>query len=373
MRDHIIILGGGLAGLTAALHLAQSGKTVTVVEKHTYPRHKVCGEYVSTEVVPYLKSLGIDLSQHGAVNITQAHFSTQTGASVRCQLPLGGLGISRFALDAFLYEKACSAGATFVFETADSVSFANDFFSITLGNGQILKAGFVIGAFGKRSNLDKKLGRKFISKPSPWLGVKAHYKGEFPTDTVGLHNFEGGYCGVSTVENGDLNICYLVSFEAFKKFGNIDEFENSVLKSNPELNAILSRSKRTFPQPLTISQINFDQKPVVENHMLMIGDAAGLIHPLCGNGMAMAIHSAQIASEVMLLSNPKNNRTYLEQAYQSRWNREFRVRMKAGRMLSRALLNPSLSTWLLGAVKRFPSLLPKIISLTHGKPMKAVA
>ncbi len=73
----IAIIGGGLAGLTAALDLADKGKEVLVIEKNRYPRHKVCGEYVSNEVRPYLDFLGVDLSLFDLPEITSLQLSTQ--------------------------------------------------------------------------------------------------------------------------------------------------------------------------------------------------------------------------------------------------------------------------------------------------------
>ncbi|NMH28984.1 NAD(P)/FAD-dependent oxidoreductase [Flavobacterium silvaticum] len=374
MQQQVIIIGGGLAGLCSALHLAKAGHSVTVVEKHQYPKHKVCGEYVSNEVLPYLKWLGADVSELNPVAISKAHFSTATGDSVLCGLPMGGFGISRFAFDEFLYKKALERGVSFIFSTVEEVRFSNDSFEVTLSDNAKLQASVVLGAYGKRSNLDKKFDRKFISHTSPWLAVKCHYKGYFAADTVGLHNFEGGYCGVSKVEDGNINVCYLVSFESFKRFKNVDDFEQSVLMQNPELASVLTSGKRVFDQPLTISQINFEDKPAVENHILMIGDAAGLIHPLCGNGMAMAIHSAKMASECIIASSQNRlDRQLLEKEYTLLWHTNFNRRLKTGRLLSRALLNPSAAKLLLGMVKRFPSLLPRIIKFTHGKPIDVAA
>ena len=74
----------------------------------------------------------------------------------------------------------------------------------------------MIGAYGKRSSLDIKLNRQFIKRKSPYLAVKIHVKGDFPDDVVALHNFEGGYCGVSKVENDSINLCYITNYDAFK-------------------------------------------------------------------------------------------------------------------------------------------------------------
>lgn len=202
------------------------------------------------------------------------------------------------------------------------------------------------------------------------MGVKAHYSGDFPNDLVGLHNFKGGYCGVSKVEDNVINICYLVQFESFKKYKNIAEFQENVLYQNKNLEKILKESKMLFENPLTISQISFEDKPKIENHILMLGDSAGLIHPLCGNGMAMAIHSAKLASELVadFLDN-KISRANLEANYTSIWNKTFKNRLKFGKFLSKLLLNQYLSKVTMNMLLVFPFLLPIIIKKTHGNPL----
>jgi flavin-dependent dehydrogenase len=126
---------------------------------------------------------------------------------------------------------------------------------------------------------------------------------------------------------------------------------------------------------LTISQISFEQKQPVENHILMIGDTAGLIHPLCGNGMAMAIHSAKIAAEVIddFLKEKIKSRATLEQIYTQHWNKNFKSRLRTGRLLAKILLKPKLSNVAFRIVMIAPFLLPLIIKNTHGKPITIAA
>ena len=367
--NNIIIAGAGLAGLTSAIHLSKLGYHVTLIDKNEFPKHKVCGEYISNEVLPYLTWLGINPEELHPAHLSKISFSTGTGKVINSNLPLGGFGISRYALDQFLYKKALSQHCVFIQETVNEIDFNDDEFSVTLSNNQTLKAKIVIGAFGKRSNIDQQLHRKFIQKKSPWLAVKGHYKGIFSDDVVGLHNFKGGYCGVSKVENDTINICYLADFETFKRYKNINAYQQAVLYKNPLLRTIFENATPLFEKPLTISQISFDQKQCVENHVLMIGDTAGLIHPLCGNGMAMAIHSAKIASE--LISKYFNGeiklREELEKQYVNTWNTNFKSRLRIGRFLGNLLQKQTLSEIMMRFVTLFPSLLPKIISRTHGK------
>lgn len=370
----VIIIGGGLAGLTSGIHLCKLGISVTIFEKSPYPRHKVCGEFISNEVLPYFDFLGIDIAQLKPTAISKTTISIASGKQISSELPLGGFGISRFALDHFLCEKAIESGSEVLFESVKDIVFKNNQFYVTTNDNQVFNAKVVLGAYGKRAALDQKLSRKFIKKKSPWLAVKAHYSGDFPNDSVELHTFEGGYCGVSKVENDIINICYLADYKTFKEYKNIEEYQSNVVYKNPHLKNIFENSQLLFEKPLTISQISFEKKKCVENHILMIGDTAGLIHPLCGNGMAMAIHSGKIVCELVFdFINGTSSRTELEKKYKATWNKNFKERMRMGRTLGTVLRLKILSKILLQIMVRFPSLLPKIIQKTHGKPLTSIS
>ena len=371
MKDiEIVIIGGGLAGLTAGIHLTKKGISVTIIEKNDYPKHKVCGEYISNEVLPYFDYLDIQLSDLKPKTITNLQFSTTDGTSIHTKLPLGGFGVSRYELDFYLYKKAMANGCKILKDEVEDVTFDKEKFTITTSNGTVLNSDFVIGAFGKRSNIDLKLNRSFVKQKSPWLAVKGHYSGEFPNDLVGLHNFKGGYCGVSKVEKDIINICYLTEYSKFKEYKDISDFQNFVVRQNPQLNKIFENSTLLFEKPLTISQISFEEKLAVENHIVMIGDTAGLIHPLCGNGMAMAIHSAKLISELLIsfATYELKTRAELEKKYIKLWNFNFKNRLKFGRLLSKIIVKPKLSRTLMLLLIVFPFLLNTIIKKTHGKP-----
>ena len=368
-KSDVIIIGGGLAGLTSAIHLSKSGIKITLIEKNEFPKHKVCGEYISNEVLPYFKWLGIDISHLKPSIISKMELSTSKGTMISGDLPLGGFGISRYELDYYLSQKAIQNGCQIIQDTVTDIQFIEDEFVISTMDNLELKSRITIGAFGKRSNIDQKLNRNFILKNSPWLAVKAHYSGDFPSNLVGLHNFKGGYCGVSKVENDKINICYLADYETFKQYKNIEEFQLKIVRKNPHLKKVFDNCTLLFEKPLTISQISFEKKDTVENHILMIGDTAGLIHPLCGNGMAIAIHSAKIASELILefLNNKIRSRKELEERYSHGWNSNFRRRLATGRFLAKILRKEKLASFLMQLLAIFPFLLPKIIKRTHGK------
>ena len=133
-----------------------------------------------------------------------------------------------------------------------------------------------------------KLRFHFISdRLNNFIGVKYHVKADFPNDVIALHNFEDGYCGISQIEDGKHCICYLTKASNLKKAGTIEKMEAEILSENPHLKKLFGSVTKLYNTPVTISQISFSKKQCVENNVLMLGDAGGMITPLCGNGMSI--------------------------------------------------------------------------------------
>lgn len=340
-----------------------------VIDPDDYPRHKMCGEYLSAEVASFLKSEGIDLDMLTDYQFNNLAFSTGKGKDIRASLPLGGYGISRYTLDNELYLKQ-KERTFFLKDKVTAMEHHDAHYKVTTASGAQFECRQGLMATGKRSNLDKSLDRDFIAKKSPWLAVKRHYKYEMPADQVQLHNFEGGYAGLSKIENGNVNLCYLSTFESFKRYKNVDVFNEKVLSENPQLKEFFEQAVPVWEQPISISQISFEQKQPVEQGIIMIGDTAGLIHPLCGNGMAMAIHSGKLAVEAItpFLEGEQSHKDSLEQ-YRTNWNAQFKSRLRMGRWLQGILLQPVYTRVAFSFLKTFPVLLPFIIKKTHGKPI----
>ena len=370
----VIIVGGGLAGLTNAIHLSKFKQRVLLIEKKSYPKHKVCGEYISNEVLPYLNSLGIYPIKEGAKKISKVQVSSTNGNLIKGVLPLGGFGMSRYFLDSLLLKKARINGVQVLKNSVDSIRFKNGVFTVQTKDSKSFQSKITIGAFGKRSELDMKMNRRFIKKKSPYLAVKIHVKGDFPENLIALHNFKGGYCGVSKIENNSINLCYITEYHLFKKYKNILDFQQQVVFKNQHLKKIFKDSISVFEKPLTISQISFESKNPVEDHIIMCGDTAGMIHPLCGNGMGMAIASARLASELILkfLNGEIKTRESLEKQYFKDWNKQFKTRLKTGHFIAGLFRSEVFSQIAYSILKMIPFLLPKMIKFTHGKQIKPI-
>ena len=365
----VAIIGGGLGGLITAIQLARANIGCTVIEKNHYPFHRVCGEYISNEALPFLKSNEL-LPDLALPKINNFQLSSVNGKSATMHLDLGGFGVSRYYFDSFLYQKAESLGVSFLLgTTAEDISFSNEKFSIATNKG-IIEADLAIGAFGKRSRLDLKLNRQFTKKKSPYVAVKYHIKTDFPADFIALHNFEGGYCGVNNVENGITNLCYLANREYFRLHGNIRDFESHILYKNPLLKYIFTNSDFIFNKPFTINEISFVAKTPVETHILMTGDAAGMIAPLCGNGMAMAIHSSKLLSDAIIECNKGKSfsRKSLESYYFHEWNRKFARRIQWGLYMQKLFGNHFMSSLSVNLALHCKPIVKILIANSHGKP-----
>jgi menaquinone-9 beta-reductase len=368
MQQSVVIIGGGLAGLISSLELARRGVSVIVVERKAYPFHRVCGEYVSNEVRPYVTSLGLDLEKLDAKNITRFQFTSPSGRTMNAPLDLGGFGVSRYALDYELYQLAQRAGVQFMLnETVEHVDFQDDNFVVATQSGIELAAQVVLGSYGKRTKLDKTFDRDFTHRSSPYVGVKYHIRTDFPKDLIALHNFKNGYCGISAIEGDRYCLCYLTTRDNVRQHGGIPEMERAVLQKNPHLNRLFNESDFLYERPEVINEFSFAPKKAIEQNVLMVGDAAGLITPLCGNGMAMAIHGGKIAAElsVLFLAN-QLTRKELEEKYTRSWHAQFAARLWVGRRVQQLFGSEWLSEVALSFFKYTPFALPTLMKQTHG-------
>ena len=285
---------------------------------------------------------------------------------------MGGFGISRYVLDYSLASIARSYGVIIEENTkVNDVSFDGSGFMIATSQKNY-RSLVACGAFGKRSNIDIGWKRKFATvaknKLNNYVGVKYHIRASFPADTIALHNFYNGYCGISKIEADKYCLCYLTNAENLvRSNGSIPVMEKTILMQNPHLKKILNEAEIVFPAPLTISRISFDEKKQVERNVLMIGDAAGMITPLCGNGMSMALHASKLAAEqINLFLRDHITRQEMEQRYTQRWQQHFAKRLRMGRMIQRFFGQTWLTNSFVAISKSSPRFVNFLVRQTHG-------
>lgn len=362
----VVVIGGGLAGCSAAITLAQSGHNVVLSEAKSYPNHKVCGEFMSPHCTDHLRALGV-LDAVMALRpamIDKTRITTPDGRDWQAALPGHAIGISRYALDALLVQRAQTLGVRVLDNTTitDINGSLDRGFTLNARSGgaaQTLHARCTIAAYGKRSGLDRTLNRHFLGQKHPYVGLKNHFIGTPLPASVDLHSFAGGYCGISEIENGMTNVCLLVRQDVFQAVsgGDIAVFIAWMRQQNPALEAWLSQAHPVFERWLSISQIPFTRKTALEQDVLMTGDAAGLIAPLAGDGMEMALRGGRLAAAATAAfltggwSAPQ-----LRETYPNQWRTAFSPRLRLGRLLQAVMLRPVLLSAGLRIVQQLPAL-----------------
>ena len=364
----VIVIGAGLAGCSAAIHLAQDDWKVLLLEQQRYPTHKLCGEFLSVEVIESFVRLGIleSVRQAGAKPIHRTLVTTVAGATFEQDLPGTALGLSRYQLDLLLFNRAAAVGANCVDGTPVR-SIDGDFctgFSVQTNRGNF-HGRSVLAAYGKRSTLDTKLDRDFVHAPSPWVAFKAHCTGIDMSGMIELHAFPGGYCGLSAIETSQVNLCWIGHRKVLQ--GSDDQNLPKALYANPILRERLSRLRYDRSQKHRLCQISLTLKGNFDGDICMVGDTAGMITPLCGDGMAMALRTAEIAAPLMgdFLRGELSADNF-KQRYQLHWRREFQRRLQLGRLLHAGFIQPQLANMSVSLCQTFPSMADWVVRNTRG-------
>ena len=357
----LIIVGGGLAGLSLAILCQRKGFKVLVLEKGSYPRHKVCGEFISLESLQFLQKLGLDLSEDYFPKISKFHLTTEYGNQGSCALNPGGVGVSRFYLDHRLMQLAENAGCVI----KQNTTVRQMEHGVVDNLGMNYEGRLVVGAFGRTSGLEKSR----MKEQTKYFGVKYHLDKGPANDVIEIHHFKGGYCGISAVEEGKYCLCYLSRADGLKAFqGNIQKFEEEVLFKNDFLKNRLQGEK--LMEGVTTAGINFGIQSMGESSFPMLGDAGGFIPPLTGNGMSLAFRSAAwIFPEVCKFLEGKINIHSL-QMHQSKYMYGYlKKRISAGIFLQDLLFveQPIFHQTLMQGITRIPGLMKMLSGLASGK------
>lgn len=391
----IAVIGGGLAGAALSAELAGAGFEVHLFERGTSPRDKLCGEFLSSEARRLFERLGCwsAIEALGPAPIERARITSLGGRALELELPAPGLGLSRQALDAALLAHAERAGAR-IHLRAEVRGLVRDAHGFSLSGERLAgvggargepflhRADWVAGAQGRRSRLDHALGRRFIRAAHPYVGFKLHHRprsdarGEALSRAlkgrVELHGFEGGYCGLSFVEGGRVNVCMLLEERALR--GLTDRSMAGALASLGSRNRALGQRLEALApdgdEVQSVAQVPFVAKELVKDGVFFLGDAAGVVAPLAGDGQTMALESALLLAELLRaggLPRTRAERLRLELAWRVRWEARFRVRMELGRRLQRLLLRGAAADLAVRFLDPMPSVSGALVRLTRSR------
>ena len=378
LETEILIIGGGPSGSTTALYLSRLGIDITIIEKKAFPRETLCGEFLSKEVTDILKEINAfdDFISLKPNKLNSFRAIDESGIELKSGLSFNAYAMKRSVFDSLLLEKAKSREVKVIqpAEVLSTVKINSEFVSqIEDGSGQItqIKSKLVIAAYGKQNILDKKLQRGFVNKKSNLNGVKFHLpvnllKNSF-SDEIRIYTDDELYCGMNQVSETEMTVCFLEN----RKQSKIPSRERliDIIKSKKHFQKVFSDDASDYIKTANIygtGNIYFGSREVIENGILMIGDAARVISPLAGDGIGMAMESAKLLYEIMIAYNlDESNREKIYISYKKQFDKVFNKRLLTAKIIQGIILNRKSRKLGFGFVNKYPSLLPYLIKFTR--------
>lgn len=297
MKD-LIVIGAGPAGCAAAITAARSGASVMLLERGHFPRHKVCGEFVSAESLELLQNLLAPAHRNliiKAPRIARSRIFVDS-AELQAEITPAAASITRFDLDIALWDSCAQAGVELRDDSAvQSVNGTGPFHVTTRSDA--FEARAIINATGRWSNFTSPATRARITKDR-WIGIKAHFREPaMPKPSVDLYFFDGGYCGVQPILANQsvgataVNACAMVRADVATDL-------REVLQLHPALRA-RSKTWQLLMDPVTTSPLVFHPPELTQNGMLQAGDAATFVDPFIGDGISLALRSGDLAGNCL--------------------------------------------------------------------------
>ena len=360
----LVVIGGGPAGTAAAITAAREGTRVLLLERGRFPRHKVCGEFISAESLGIVEGLlGSDTTLlQNAIAISRGRLFIDSRL-LEVPIDRAALSIARVDLDSALLQRAEAAGVVVVQQaSAHRIQGESPFYVESSVGDFTAKA--VVDASGRWSNLNRTARNHGTSEPK-WIGVKAHFVEKPHSRSVDLYFFDGGYCGVQPVtlmgksDAGHVNACAMVRANAATTLAE-------VLQLHPAL-AERSRDWQPVTEPIAVAPLVFAEPQPVRDHILRVGDAACFVDPFVGDGISLALRSGVLAAHCLASVFKRSvsllNATIL---YEDRYQRELVPVFRSSSKLRKLLrLPPMVRKSAVSVLSHFPAAGRYVVRITR--------
>lgn len=356
--NEMAVVGGGLSGGAVATMLARAGKSVRLFERDAEPADKVCGEFLSVEAQRMVQRLGIDLDHLGASSITRLRLMSGR-RRIEAALPFVARGVTRKRLDTVLLEHAAAAGAQ-VHRGVSVRAIEGDRIETMLGTVQ---PATLLLASGKHEV--RGAARSAEGCDTGYVGFKGYWRLP-PREREDLRGyidvilFEGGYAGLQLVEGDLANLCLLVTKPYLTALGGTWNALLEQLLREPHAAAMLGGAEPLSPRPFTIAGVpyGFLQREGAVQGLFRLGDQAAVIPSFCGEGMAIALHSAEVAASVLLGGGTAAD-------YAGILRRDVQPRLRLAMALQRGGQQPWTRALMLSALHMLPGLAGQLARLTR--------
>lgn len=357
--SEVLIVGGGLAGASAAILLARAGLAVGVLEREKEPRDKMCGEFLSIEAQRHLQMLGLDGTALGGVPIDRVRLIAGAKA-VEARLPFVALGLSRKRLDEALLEQSIRAGA----QVERGVKVSEIVGHNVMTSAGTRTADHVLLATGKH---DVRGATRPDAVRSDYVAFKMHWKltlvqQEALRGVIELIVFDGGYAGLQLVDGGHANLCLIIRRRRLAALGKHWTDVLAHLMKVPHMAHRLGDSEPLFQSPITVANLPYgyvcggasDQT----ERVFRLGDQGAMTPSLTGDGMAIALRSASLAAASVIAGQSAN-------IYHARLRRNVAVQVRRAMLLQRMTQSGVLMTLGVGVLRVRPRLLGTLAGLTR--------
>jgi geranylgeranyl reductase family protein len=358
----VIIAGAGPAGSSAAIHLASHGVRVLLLEQKKFPRPKLCGEFISPECTAHFERLGVAEQMFAGrpSELSETVFYSKNGASVA--VPSSwfstrgvALGLSRAEMDERLLRRAAEAGADVREEATvvDLLFHSRRVAGVKLKHGgsqQIFTAPITVDATGRTRALMRMLERATSGKTNlqkrPLVAFKAHLRStRVAPGACEIYFYRGGYGGLSTIENGLSNLCFIANARDVRASDSDASRLMHELVSENKRAAHTLRDAELASDWLAVSLESFGRHaPAPTGGLMAIGDAASFIDPFTGSGMLMALESGELAAEAIVprMTQLENDDALqaVNEHYRELYRARFNSRLRLCSLIRRAAFVP---------------------------------
>jgi flavin-dependent dehydrogenase len=366
----VLIAGGGPAGASAAIHLALAGARVLLAEQKKFPRAKLCGEFISPECLEHFERLGVMTrieaskgalidatlfySRRGkTVSVPSEWFNAESGRAV---------GLSRALMDAALLARAREVGVEVLEETQatglllEEGSVRGVYLRTKDTQARLYRVRVALDATGRTRALARQLekdtgqSRHTKKRRAPLVAFKAHLEGARGADRAcEIYFYRGGYGGLSRVENGLSNLCFIARARDVRACRSDPERVLREVVATNSRAAWTLQNARAQSEWLSVSLESFGRCELVPvEGLLTVGDAAAFIDPFTGSGMLMALEGGELAGRVVAkhldgLRQGQKNFDALADDYRAAYGQKFNQRLRLCSLLRRAALFPRLA------------------------------
>lgn len=354
----VAVIGAGPAGSSAAITAARLGIRVTLLEAGSFPRQKVCGEFLSPEALDVAADLLRELPSADTVFRSAPVLDRMRlllgGRTIEASIRPPALSVARYDLDALLWEAAVHAGVRAESNCEVRSIDGSGPFTLRTSHGVVTAAAVIVAA-GRWSRF---AADRSVPRGPKWIGVKAHYRESRPARSTDLYFFSNGYCGVQPVYDDVINACAMVRSDVATSL-------DQVFARHPLL-ADRAAAWQPLMQPVSTAPLVYRRPQPVQGNLVFAGDAAGFIDPFVGDGISIALRSGR---EAALCLHPfcsgASTLSAAAAEFSHQYTRQFAPLLVAASQVRRLVRLPPLARAAAFELMRLPGILPFVIRKTR--------